>query len=216
MAKFDLAVSYGKVSLGKETGSFRIAVTRKNVKDLAAFIDSIAKRRLIGWLQIGGANDSPGQSTFLEEEETKISGAFDAGSVSVDLEKAAFTVSFNLDAIDVDADHLKQFAQGSGRLIVSETKEQPKKTTTAKKPLPDRKAKEPWEKVALSELFTGAILKALNEAELNTLGDLTSHMSKVNNDLTEIAGIGDHKAEQIKDRLAEFWADQQDGPEQAA
>ncbi len=72
-----------------------------------------------------------------------------------------------------------------------------------------------WRTVALETLFSGGTLKALNEADLRTLGDLNDFTDS-GCKLTEIEGIGPGKASNIAERLEQFWREHPEYAEAAA
>jgi len=108
---------------------------------------------------------------------------------------------------------LARFSKGRGRLAGCDIAEIPEdgehKEPARAEPPGTLKAQGPWRAIRLERLFTGAVLKALLETGLGTLGELADYTASERR-LTDIAGIGQAKAELIEQRMAQFWESNQD------
>lgn len=65
-----------------------------------------------------------------------------------------------------------------------------------------------WRDLAISEALVGltpGILSAFVDASLGTMGDLQDFLES--GELTDIDGLGESKAEAVKDAMEKFWAD---------
>lgn len=63
----------------------------------------------------------------------------------------------------------------------------------------------PWRNVLLETLFNGVALKRLQDANLETVGDMADFTS--HSRITDIEGIGHATADKIEKRMVEYWAE---------
>jgi len=70
---------------------------------------------------------------------------------------------------------------------------------------PEEEPDRPWRKVLLETLFSGVALKRLQDANLETVGDMADFTN--NSRITEIEGIGQATADKIEKRMVEYWAE---------
>ncbi len=220
----DIPVQYGGISIGQNTARISMKVSREALNIVAAD-EVFCDRRLTGLLQLGGADDSQGQTSFIDPD-VELTGAFDVHRFSASTQWYSTGATFSLK--EVVLMDLARFSKGSGRLKVFETGDIPdavktpkpaeveiktiksaKPTKTAKSPKAAREDKDAWRVVSLSELFSGVILKSLNAADLFKVGDLHDFQQPDKagrvKQIQDIKGIGEAKATQIEDTMLEFW-----------
>ncbi len=209
----ELPVEFGGVSIGKSTARLGVVLSRDKI-GLSDADDLFCGHRLTGTIVLG-AKDGLTQGKLIEDadvgdETHEVSGTFDVKRIGANAEEISTGLTFSLS--DVDISELAKFSKGTGRLIVREVNELPDdaaddsddEAPEAKRPAPVR-ATGPWRKVKLDELFSGGILKALNEADLKTVGQLSDYTAS-DKRLTDLDGIGPGKAANIEERMLEFWA----------
>lgn len=209
----DIPVQFGGVSIGEATARLGVKIDR-SVCSINAADDIFCGHRLNGRVVLGGSDDQPGQTRFLDTDDY-VDGVFDVKRFGANSKEISTGLTFSLR--DVDVAELAKFSKGSGRLIVNNVGELPEDSKAdddegSEEIDPSLEAAGPWQHVPLSDLFHGALLKSLNEAGLNTVGDMAKYTAA--NRLTDIDGIGEGKAAKIEERMLEFWranpgADQQ-------
>lgn len=204
----DLPVEFGGVSIGETTARLGMKI-KKEVLNIIQAEEAFCGRRLSGVIKLGGADDSPGQTTMFETELV-VDGTFDIHRFGVGPENYTTSATFKLNEIDIG--ELARFSKGAGRLVVANIAEIPTdevleddEDTSGELP-GTLKSEGPWREVSLDELFSGAVLKSLKKAGLQNVGDLADYTAGESR-LTDIAGIGEGKAQQIEDRMLQFWRD---------
>ncbi|MGB0888913.1 MAG: hypothetical protein ACPGWS_01395 [Solirubrobacterales bacterium] len=214
MSALDLPVKFGNVSIGESTARLTANFERDRIPlDLAD--DSFCERRLIGRVVLGHADDAPGQTKLVDSDHV-IAGAFDVKGFSVKTKAIGTGFTFVLEEIDVA--ELAKFANGRGRLIVDEVTEIPQESISEEedhRPLLVDDAE--WREVNLDSLFDAkkATRKHLRVAGIDTVGQL-SDFTAGEGLLTDIEGIGKAKAEEIEERLMDFWEDNPQFREEAS
>ncbi len=205
----DLPVEFGGVSIGETTARLGMKI-KKEVLNIIQAEEAFCGRRLSGVIKLGGAADSPGQTTMFDTELV-VDGTFDIHRFGVGPEAYTTGATFKLKEIDIG--DLARFSKGAGRLVVAniaaiptdEVLEDDDEDTSGELP-GTLKSEGPWRDFSLDELFSGAVLKSLKKAGLQNVGDLADYTAGESR-LTDIAGIGEGKAQQIEDRMLAFWRD---------
>lgn len=200
----DIPVDFGTVSIGDSTSRIGVKVNRDNL-NLDAANECFCGRRLTGVVIKGGADESAGQMHLFDGQFPTVNGKFDVKGFRVTPDQIAISLTFSLN--DIDVAELAQFSKGKGRLRVDDIGMIPEDDDAyAEDETPEAlQADGPWRMVSLSELFHGGLLKSLNNAGLQTVGDLSNYSASEKR-LTDIEGIGPGKAEQIENRMLDFWA----------
>lgn len=209
----DIPVQFGGVSIGQATAKLSMKIERKFVKIQTAD-DAFCGRRIKGRIQLGGGNDQPGQQKFIETD-LQIEGSFDIHRFGVTADHFTTGATFKLKEIDIS--DFAQFSKGSGRLIAEGIENIPDDSVDDEheddsESLPGTYAVDgPWAKASLDGLFSGAILKNLKSAGLETVGDLYEYQKPSKGGyvklLTDIKGIGEGAAQKIEDTMVHFWKD---------
>lgn len=165
--------------------------------------DQLINHRLHGTLIHSMNGEAAGQKKLVEDADLEIEGVFDLKRFGFNAEYLTTSLQFSIN--DIDVEEMCQMAYGEGRLVVKSVSEIPAEVKDTK---PARsaavKADGPWRKVPLSDLFHGAVLKALNDADIETVGALADWRSG-GKEYTAIKGIGPEKATQIENGLESFW-----------
>jgi len=211
-ALLDVPVEFGGVSIGEATARLGLKIDR-TVLELDQADECFCGHRLDCRLMLGAADDAPGQKHLIEDARLQVAGQADCKQLSVRPEKISTGLTFSL--ADIDVAELARFSKGQGRLIVNGVFEIPEddefKEPSHRSADAVPKADGPWREVPLVDLFSGAILKSLHQAGLKTVGQLADYTA-ADKRLTDIQGIGPGKAQQIEDRLTQFWESNQDAP----
>lgn len=205
----DIPVEYGGVSIGAATARIGIKIDRE-VLNIVAADDIFCGHRLSGRLIKGRNGDSPGQQTLMDDADDFLDAIFDVKNMSVTADKIG--TGFTFCRADVDTNTLSNMAKGSGRILIRDVRDIPddeKPTTTRSEPPGALKSEGPWATFPLSKLFDGPLLKSLQNAGLNTVGELASY-TKADKQLTDLKGVGPGKAEKIEARMIQFWQDNPD------
>lgn len=205
----DLPVEFGNVSIGNGTARLPLRIAR-TVLSLEAADKAFCERRLTGLITMGKQDDSPGQKLLQEDFEYSVSATFDTKKFGVGTKNITTGLTFNLKEIDIE--DLAHFANGKGKLIVHDAiaipdgSAEPAGADDDKPTLPGTfKISGEWGQVSVDDVFSGAGLKAIKSAGLETLGAfskwLQSHVP------TDLKGVGKSLGDKISDRWAEFWRD---------
>lgn len=207
LAVIDKPVSFGGVSIGKNTGRIGVTLDREWM-ELEQASDLFCNRRLNGKVVLGRAGDQANQAKLIDDLDHEVSGAFDVKGFRVTLDVLAAGLTFSL--VDVDIAELAKFSKGVGRLVVYEIGEIPADAVDEglDDDLPMLKADGPWAAVLLSTLFDPkkAICKALKKAGLETVGDFADFQAKKGDFWAkDLAGIGPKARQEIEDVFEKFW-----------
>jgi hypothetical protein len=210
-SEFNGGVTFGNVNVGVNAASVPIKIDR-GVINLNMAEQLFCGHRLIGRIVLGtldeANNTSETQTKLIDDVDHEVSGAFDVKRFSCSKKQIGITASFSLE--DIEIGDLAKFANGSGRLIVSEIgeipePEKPEKPVTAHLSN-GAKADGPWRKVKLDTIFDPEkqIRKAMAEKDVHTVGDFSDWQSS-GKKLTDFPGIGPGKAQEIEDSMLLFW-----------
>jgi len=206
----DVPCEFGGVSIGECTARLGVRISREQIS-LEEADDCLCGRRLECRVVLGHPEDAPGQQTLIEDADLCVAGSADVKRFGCSPDWITGGLTFSLQEIDVA--ELARFSKGRGRLAVCDIAEIPEdgehKEPARAEPPGTLKAQGPWRAIRLERLFTGAVLKALLETGLGTLGELADYTASERR-LTDIAGIGQAKAELIEQRMAQFWESNQD------
>jgi len=113
----NVAVQYGKVSIGEDTASISVAIDREAMNIVAAD-ECLCGNRLIGRLLVMPKDEHPDQKqAFDKGNRFELAGVFDVKSFGVTRKRVSATLSFSLADIPTDKD-LRKLAKKSGRLVV--------------------------------------------------------------------------------------------------
>ena len=205
----DIPVQFGGVSIGDQTARLGVSIDRK-VLNLNAADEAFCGHRLNGRLVLGGDGDQPGQATIVDDLHETLEGVFDCKRIGVNAKAITTGLTFSL--ADIDVRELAKFSRGSGRLQVASIEVLPADAADEdeeemREPPGALRAEGPWRDYLLSNLFEGALLKALKKAGLETVGQLSDYTSTGEQRLTDIDGIGPSKADAIESRMIQFWED---------
>lgn len=206
IALTDIPVTFGGVSIGEKTARIGISVHRDWLS-LDQCDKLFCERRLNGAVALGHADDAAGQAKLWDDADHQISTAFDIKGFRVGTDSVATGLTMNLNEIDIA--ELAKFSKGVGRLAVYEVTDIPQEDKERPDHVPGTlKADGPWKDVSLDELFDPAkkIRKALAAAGIDTVGHLANY-SATEKRLHDLKDIGPAAAQEIEDRLLEFWAD---------
>lgn len=208
-----IAVNFGGVSIGKKTARISMKMQRDEAFSLKDADESLCGRRLTGSIQLGRKNDADGQVTMWDDTE-RIEGSFDITRMGVSPEEYSFGATFKKTEIDLAL--LGDFSNGEGRMLIDSVELIPvdvvEEKETQNGSLPGTyKVEGEWAKASLDGLFSGAKLKSLNGAGLETVGDYSKYFEPEKNghtkQLVDIKGIGQAAATFIEDRMLEFFRD---------
>lgn len=208
LAVIDKPVSFGGVSIGKNTGRIGVTLDREWL-ELEQASDLFCNRRLNGKVVLGRAGDAANQTTLVDDLDHEVVGAFDVKGFRVTTDVLAAGLTFSL--ADVDIAELAKFSKGVGRLVVYEIGEIPADAVDEgldDDEAPMLKADGPWAKVLLSTLFDPkkAIHKALKKAGLDTVGDFAEYQAKKGDFWAkDLAGIGPKARQDMEDTFEKFW-----------
>lgn len=210
----DVPVEFGGVSIGDATARIGVRIDR-SVMNINAADDIFCGHRLTGRVLLGGTDDQPGQTKFVDDIDHQVDGTFDVKRIGVNAKQITTGLTFSL--ADVDIQELAKFSKGSGRLVVHDVGELPDDAADDDEDGMSRvpgtlRAEGPWRDVKLDTLFEGSLLKSLKEADITTVGALSDYTAGEKR-LTDIGGIGPGKAEKIENRMIEFW---EDNPQETA
>lgn len=203
---FDVPVHFGGVSIGDKTARVGVRIDRS-----ALSLDDADKafcgHRLHGRVQLGGNGDGPGQKVLFDSDLC-LEGTFDVKRISADSSQISTGLTFSLK--DIDISELAKLSRGSGRLLVDDIGELPvdhdDDEEEFRREPGELLSSGPWRKVELSTLFDGMILKSMKKAGITTVGALSDYTAG-DRRLTDMSGIGPGKAQQIEDRILQFWED---------
>lgn len=214
MSVTEIPVRLGRINIGKTTARVGLKIDRGWLS-LERADELFCERRLLGKLIAGGSDDAPGQTKFIEEET--LEGAFDTKSFSVNEESISAGVTFALGEIDLAA--LPHFSAGSARLLVNEVTEIPQEVKAARakeeKEQKSLAAEGPWRQTPVENIYGDKprVVKALEEQELATMGDLADWLNS-GKSYRDLKGVGEKAAEWMEEQDVEFWAQNpQDGDE---
>lgn len=211
--ELNVPVNFGGVSIGKATARISMKIERDESFSITRAEESFCGRRLIGKIQLGRKGDQDGQTTMWDDAMA-IEGSFDVHRMGVNLEEFSIGATFSKSEIDLTL--LGDFSNGSGRMIVNSIELIPEDVVEEHdgdgESLPGTyKVDGPWKKASLDDLFSGAILKNLKAAGLQTVGDLHDYQQPSKSghvaQLADIKGVGTAAATKIEDRMIEFWRD---------
>lgn len=214
VALTDIPVGFGGVSIGEKTARIGISVDRAWLS-LDQSDRLFCERRLQGAVALGNADDAAGQAKLWDDADHQIATSFDIKGFRVGTEHISTGLTMNLNEIDVS--ELAKFSKGVGRLAVYDVTDIPEEDKERPDHVPGTlKADGPWKDTNLDLLFDPAkrIRKALAEAGLNTVGQLADY-SATEKRLSDIKGIGEAAAQEIEDRLLDYWADNPQAEEEA-
>lgn len=206
VALTDIPVTFGGVSIGEKTARIGISVHRDWL-GLEQADKLFCERRLSGAVALGHADDAAGQAKLWDDADHQISTSFDIKGFRVLSESLGTGLTMNLSEIDIS--ELAKFSKGVGRLAVYEVTDIPQEEKDRPDHVPGTlKADGPWAAVNLDTLFDPSkrIRKALSDAGLNTVGQLADYSASERR-LGDIKGIGEAAAQEIEDRLLDFYAD---------
>jgi hypothetical protein len=200
----DIPCDFGGVSIGENTARLGVRITRDRL-NINAADEIFCGHRLTGRVVLGHVDDSDGQSTLWEDVDVSVGGTFDVKRISVSRDQVNTGLTFSL--ADIDVGDLAKFSKGKGRLVVTTVAELPEdEHDDDLDEAPDTlRTNAPWRDVSLSTLFEGAVLKKLNAAGLETVGQLSDYTAS-DRRLNDIDGIGGVAAQKIEDRMMQFWA----------
>jgi len=206
----EIPVEFGGVSIGETTARLGLKISRDFLKIQQAD-EVFCGHRLTGSVVLGGKDDQPGQEKFWDSDH-KVDATFDVKRIGLSADQISTGLTFSL--ADIDIGELAKFSKGSGKLIIADVGEIPedvKEESHSGNEAPGTlKAEGPWRDEPIDNLFKpGVILASLKNAGLNTLGELSDYTASERL-LTDLNGIGPGKAEQIENRLVEFWEQNQD------
>lgn len=207
-AVLNVPVDFGGVSIGHATARLGVKISR-DVLNIMAADEIFCGHRLTGKVILGNRDDAEGQTTFVETDY-QVDAVFDVKRIGVNSDSISTGLTFSLN--DIDVAELAQFSKGQGRLIVEHVSDLPDDDyddDESDLPPGTLKAEGPWRDVPLENLFSGALLKSLKAGGLETVGALADYTASEKR-LTDLPGVGPGKAEQIEDRMEQFWADNQD------
>lgn len=201
----DAPVQFGGVSIGDNTARLGVRFAR-DVLNLDAADELLCNHRLTGSAILGRNGDAHNQQLLVDDADHRVDGTFDVKGFRCTMDVIATGLTFSL--ADIDVAELAKLSKGEGRLLIESIGEIPvEEREKAPATIPGTlKADGPWKKVPLDELFSGAILKSLNEGGIKTVGDLADYTATENQRITDIAGIGPGKAETIDEVMLKFWA----------
>lgn len=204
--EFNGGVTFGGVSIGDNTARLGIAIDR-GVINLNRADDLFCNRRLTGKVVLGMFDEGDGQGKLIDDVDHEVAGAFDVKGFRCSADVITIGATFSLK--DIDIAELAKFSKGQGRLIVQDANDIPEvpKEPPVKPGVPGTlRADGPWANHSLDELFDPekTIRKALANADIDTVGQLADY-SATGKRLTDIAGIGPGKAQEIEDVMLEFW-----------
>lgn len=109
VAELDIAVSYGGVSIGKQTARLGLTIERKSLNVVAAD-EAFCNRRLHGKVLLG---DDDGT---LFEKSLEVLGVFDVKGFRATSDAIGVGLTFQMNEIDIAT--LAKFSKGGGRLVV--------------------------------------------------------------------------------------------------
>lgn len=211
----ELPVEFGNISIGSETAKLSVKINKERL-NINAAEELLCGRRLSGSVQLGGADDSNGQSKLFEVDVT-VDGTFDIHRFGVGPKEYTSGLTFKIAEIEIG--DLAQFSKGKGRLLVESNIEIPHDVADdddeneTNQTLPGTfKSDLPWRKVSMDTLFRGAILKALKGAGIATVGDYADFFepSKSGYSKTlaqDVKGLGPAKITEVENRMEEFFRD---------
>jgi len=211
---FELPVEFGNVNIGSETVKLSIKINKERL-NITAAEELLCGRRLTGSVQLGGSDDSSGQSKLFDVD-TKVDGTFDIHRFGVGPKEYTSGLTFKINEIEIG--DLARFSKGKGRLIVEENIEIPHdvaddETDETNQTLPGTFATDlPWRKVSMDTLFKGGILKALKMAGIATVGDYAdffqpSKSGHIKTLAQDVKGLGPAKITEVENRMEDFWRD---------
>jgi hypothetical protein len=208
--QFSGGVSFGGVSIGEKTARIGIRIDR-GVVELQRADELFCDRRLTGHVVLGRKEDGNGQMTIAPDIDHKVEGVFDVKGFRCSIDHISIGVTFNLAEIDIA--ELAVFSKGEGRLVVTEASDIPEEEKDDEPHhVPGTlRADGPWREESLDHLFDPkkATRKALKKAGINTVGELADYSASEKR-LTDIEGVGDSKANEIEERMIQFWADNEE------
>lgn len=211
---FNASVTFGGVSIGENTARVSITLDRKLIH-LNMADQLFCNRRLIGKVALGGIdeanNGNETQGKLIDDVDHEVSGAFDVKGFRCSADVIAFGITFSLK--DIDIAELAKFSKGHGRLIVNQATDipeepKPEKPISGNHTPSTLKLTGPRRKVSLDDLFdpTKTVRKALANANIDNVGQLADYTASGKR-LTDIDGIGQTKADEIEERMVQFWKD---------
>jgi hypothetical protein len=201
----DVPVDFKNVSIGKTTARLGASFDRSSL-NINAADDTFCGHRLTGRVLLGGSDAANGQGQLFDEDEYDgvVSGIFDVKRISAGPDDISCGLTFSLK--DVDIERLAKFSGGKGRVQIQDVAPLPEDVADEheedKEPMP--KVDGEWRKFSLSKLFKGALLKALIEADITTVGQM-SDFNETGKELSAIAGIGPGKQAKIEETMLAFW-----------
>lgn len=202
-AVLDVPVAFGGVSVGDETARIGVTVLRQRL-NVDAAEGVFCGRRLTGRILL--CEGDPDQQSFLADADCEVAGVFDCKTFRVGPKEIGAGLTFSL--ADIDVGDLAGFAKRSGRLLVEGVADLPDEEPKKAKAMDGQKnllAGGPWRDFPISHLqLAEGITKSLTEAGIETVGAMADYSSG-GKALTDIKGIGPGKAEQIENRMTEFW-----------
>lgn len=214
--QLDIPVEFGGVSIGQKTARLGMTVSRE-VLNINAADEAFVERRVTGLVILGGGQDSAGQTTFIDTDE-RIEGTFDIHRFGVKSETYTTGLTFALKEIDIAT--LALFSKGKGRLILTDIDDIPADVVEEhddddQQTFEDLSVDGEAFETSLDLLFTGALLKNMKAAGLQTVKDLTEWTKPDGGgyckQLTDIKGVGASASEKIEERMIEFWAQNPQG-----
>lgn len=115
----ELAVTFGKVSIGDKIASIRVVCSRPTLS-LTAADKNLCDRRLIGSIVKLAGSGEPDQKPIpgFEGNDWQVDGAFDVNGFSVSKKYIKFGMSFMIESIKVS--DLAHFAQQKGMVRVEQ------------------------------------------------------------------------------------------------
>lgn len=211
-------VKFTQVSVGATTARIGVTINRKACK-LNRADELFCDRRLTGTISLGRFDeDTKRQQKLIDDSDHEVNAVFDVNGFRVSADSIGLGLTFKLSEIEVG--ELSKLATKDGRLLISDAQEIPveeKEKTKSPDHVPGTlKAEGPWRHTNLDLLFDPAktIRKALAEANINTVGQLADYTA-TDKRLTDITGIGPGKAEEIEERMVQFFADNPDAADES-
>jgi hypothetical protein len=212
--EFNSAVTFGGVSIGDATARISVHIDRKNIA-LKTADQLFCERRLIGKVVLGLHDEGTTQGKLIDDVDHEVAGAFDVKGFRCSADYISLGATFSLKEIDIA--ELARFSKGAGRLIVSDVGEIPEEPKEKPAPVAGtlKVSVSGWKKTPLDRLFDPdkAIRKALNDNNLQYVGELTHHIG-AGKKLTDLDGITEKRAADIAQVLEQFWLDNPEAAEE--
>jgi hypothetical protein len=205
----NLSVEFSGVSVGKETASIGIKMSRDSLS-LDRADEIFVGHRLQGTIQRGDGDKTQRMVPGMDPDQ--VTGTFDATRIGVNSDVITSRLKYSLEDIDITA--LAPLANKSGRIIIEGVEGIPSDAPsgddeeTVDVPAGSLHTDiEDWREVPLDHVFDGVHLKAMWELGLSKLSQVSALLNRGGNWNKPLKGIGPKAAAEIVGKMAKFWSD---------